>query len=488
MSRQPIHFTPQNIAQIFGSLDAEREPIERLKAIFIKNQIYDEVTADLPLRLILGHKGTGKSALIQMARYEESEKGNLQILIKPDDIQNLGCDDNFLNRIAQWKNALTKIIAEKVFEDLEIFEDNMLDEYSRKGAKILNLLANSLKKISETIDLEPTKRKCVEKYLKSHKIVVFIDDLDRGWESKTDDIKRISALLNAVRDLSIANQGLYFKIALRLDVFFLVRTSDESTDKILSDIVWLRWSNPEIFAMLVKRIKTFYHEPCNDALLLKTDQHNLYHELEPIIEKTFHGTTRGWTNAPIYRVIMSMVRKRPRDLIILCTEAAKKAAEAGSTIIKTEHWQAVFELYSQERLQDTINEYKSEFPAVEALLMAMKPNKAQRKSEHLFLYTTNELNSKLRNIILANPGKWYFANGRTVDPQSLTFFLYKINFITAVKVNEFGVKERHYFDENRYLSHPDVNFGNDWEVHPAFRFTLQPHNIKDVFADIESLV
>lgn len=103
MARTSINFTPQNIAQVFGSLDAEREPIERLKAMFIKNQTYNEVIADLPLRVILGHKGTGKSAIIQMARYEERERENLQILIKPDDIQNLGCDDNFLNRIAQWK-------------------------------------------------------------------------------------------------------------------------------------------------------------------------------------------------------------------------------------------------------------------------------------------------------------------------------------------------------------------------------------------------
>ena len=183
-----------------------------------------------------------------------------------------------------------------------------------------------------------------------------------------------------------------------------------------------------------------------------------------------------------------MVRKRPRDLIILCTEAAKKAAEAGSSIIKTEHLQSVLELYSQERLQDTVNEYKSELPGIETLLMAMKPNKSQRKEDRLFNYTTNELNSKLRNIISVNTGKLKFANGRTIDPQSLTFFLYKINFITAVKINEFGVKERHYFDENRYLSHPDVNFGNDWEVHPAFRFTLQPHNVWDIFNDIDSSI
>ena len=487
MTRTPIHFTPQTIAQVFGSLDAEREPIERLKAMFIKNQTYNEVTADLPLRVILGHKGTGKSAIIQMARYEEREKENLQILIKPDDIQNLGCDNDFLTRIAQWKNGLTKIIAEKVFEELEIFNDNSLDEFTRKGAKLLNLLASSLKKVSETIDLDPIKKRYIEKYLKNHKIVVFIDDLDRGWESRSDDIKRISALLNAVRDLSTDNQGLYFKIALRLDVFFLVRTSDESTDKILSDIVWLKWSNPEIFAMLIKRIKTFYNESCVDSHLLKTEQHYLYHELEPIIEKTFFGRGK-WANTPIYKVMMSMVRKRPRDLIILCTEAAKKAADAGSSIIKTEHLQAVLELYSQERLQDTVNEYKSELPAIETLLMAMKPNQEQRKSGKLFNYTTNELNSKLRNIISVNTGKLKFANGRAIDPQSLTFFLYKINFITAVKINKYGVKERHYFDENRYLSHPDVNFGNDWEVHPSFRFTLQPHNLWDTFNNIDPFI
>ena len=31
---------------------------------------------------------------------------------------------------------------------------------------------------------------------------MYIDDIDRGWESRKEDIQRISALFNAMRDLS----------------------------------------------------------------------------------------------------------------------------------------------------------------------------------------------------------------------------------------------------------------------------------------------
>ena len=66
------------------------------------------------------------------------------------------------------------------------------------------------------------------------RIFVFIDDLDRGWEGKKSDIRRISAMLNAVRDLSRENPDINFKISLRTDVYYLYRTNDESTDKVES--------------------------------------------------------------------------------------------------------------------------------------------------------------------------------------------------------------------------------------------------------------
>jgi hypothetical protein len=45
--------------------------------------------------------------------------------------------------------------------------------------------------------------------------------------------------------------------------------------------------------------------------------------------------------------------------------------------------------------------------------------------------------------------------------------------------------ERKYFEESRYLSSKFVDFGFDWEVHPAYRWALQPDNLSDVFTQMK---
>ena len=53
-------------------------------------------------------------------------------------------------------------------------------------------------------------------------------------------------------------------------------------------------------------------------------------------------------------------------------------------------------------------------------------------------------------------------------------------FMTARKEMPQGII-RKYFEENRYLSSQFADFGFDWEIHPAYRWALQPENISDIF-------
>lgn len=165
-----------------------------------------------------------------------------------------------------------------------------------------------------------------------------------------------------------------------------------------------------------------------------------------------------------------MIRKRPRDLVKLCALAASHAYSAKSHIITTEHLRASFDEYSQGRLQDTINEYRSELPNIQDLLLGMKPTTKEKESKKGFVYTTPELRAKLRTIM---QHKRFTLAGQPATENSLMNFLYKINFITARKTVGEEI-QRKYFEENRYLTNTSVDFGYDWEVHPAFRWALQP--------------
>lgn len=481
MTTKKLNFSEEQIQRLFGHEAAEDEAPERLREYYFKSSVYDKVVNDLSLRILVGHKGIGKSALFKIAMAEEEEAGNLTVLIKPDDIAEIGADvSDFLKLVREWKLGLTEIITQKVLSNFGSTNDSLRSSLAKFGGKIIDFLKDAIDK-TDTVNLKPAKLKLIHNFLKTSRIFIYIDDLDRGWQGRKEDIVRISALLNAVRDLSSGNHGIKFRISLRSDVYFLVRTSDESTDKIEGSVIWHSWSNHEIFALLVKRIESFFGKEVDENLLIRKAPFQLARYLTPVMEEKFSG--RGhWENAPIYKVLMSLIRKRPRDLVKLCTLAARQARDRGSRRISTVDFESSFEEYSQGRLQDTINEFRSELPEIERLLLGMKPNKKEKTAKEGWVYTTDALQKKLNNICLQ--GKFLLSNKNEADIKMLASFMYKVNFLTARKEKSNGIK-RKYFEESRYLQNQFAEFGFDWEIHPAYRWALQPDTIEDVFKTLQ---
>jgi hypothetical protein len=58
--------------------------------------------------------------------------------------------------------------------------------------------------------------------------------------------------------------------------------------------------------------------------------------------------------------------------------------------------------------------------------------------------------------------------------------------LTATKKNSDGHIVREYFDVNQYLS-ASMDFGFDWEVHPAYRWALQPRDVHSILNTIEPM-
>lgn len=477
MSGAKIVFDDVTIERLFGSEAADYENIERLREYYFKGKVYDRVTADLPLRIVVGHKGIGKSALIRYAMYEDFTQGVLPILIKPDDVVGVAKGNvDFLERIKDWKAGLTQVIGKKALENFGIGDGAALQTITQPSGRLLSMLHESVSALlgKAGVNLEPAKQIIANRFLERKKIRVYIDDLDRGWAARKDEINRISALLGAIMDLCTEHAGLQFRVALRSDVYFLYRTSDESTDKTEGSVVWFNWTNHEILILLVKRIETFFGRDPGDTLE-KLKQKELANYLFPVMEERFQGAGK-WDNAPIHRILMTLIRRRPRDLVKLCTLAARHAHQRGETKIFTQDFESIFEDYSQGRAQDTFNEYRSEHPQVQRLIEGMRPTAKEVKAGAGWIYTTDELLKKIGDI--CQQGAFLAANGTKASPRNLAQFLYKINFLIARKDHGTdGLVERKYFEENRYLSSEFRDFGYSWEVHPAFRRHLQPDSL-----------
>jgi hypothetical protein len=87
-----IDFSDEQTAELFGHEAAENEQPERLRQYYFKSDTFARVMADLPLRVLVGHKGIGKSALFQVAIYEDEDSGRLPIEIRPDDVTSIALD------------------------------------------------------------------------------------------------------------------------------------------------------------------------------------------------------------------------------------------------------------------------------------------------------------------------------------------------------------------------------------------------------------
>ncbi len=90
------------------------------------------------------------------------------------------------------------------------------------------------------------------------------------------------------------------------------------------------------------------------------------------------------------------------------------------------------------------------------------------------------------NHIIDHIGKVSFNNGDVVTVKNLPVFLYKINFFTARKDKDKQII-RYYFDESNYIFSEDIDFGFNVEVHPAYRWVLQPKSLEEVYDEIDLL-
>lgn len=481
-----IKFDAKTNERLFGAEDAENENPERFKEYFFFNQIYEDIVVDLPIRILVGHKGIGKSAILRRAYIDDEENSRLSVWIKPNDLVSYikNADKTEFNQLIEdWKLGLAAAITNKAVSRLTNNgnSNQNIQNIKKNIERVIDSIKAAVDKISPSI-MNEFNRGVAKKSQEDRSVNVYIDDIDRGWDASKSSIRNISALLNAIRDLSGSDSRIRFRIGLRTDVYYLVRTSDESTDKIGRHVIPLSWTNHEILSVIAKRVLTFFGEECDQEAILRMNQADISRDiLSKIMDSNFRGMGH-WSNRPIHNVLLSLTRRRPRDLIKLMHGAARNAYRSDNQIVSSENLRAAFEPYSHERLQDTINEFSSELPQIKRLLLGMRQTKKERKTSLSFLYTTDKLVSKMKEVM----GHSYFSytNRKSVTPKSLIQFLYKIDFITARKDTPSGI-DRKYFDQNWLLADEVVDFGYDWEIHPAYRWVLQPQDVESILNSIE---
>ena len=122
-----MEFTEENVRMLFGHEAAEDDDEDNLYNFYVKGTAYNALKSALPLFIIVGHKGTGKSALLKILETEERNCNNIPISIRPDDIFEQTETD--INRmIRMWQEGLSKIIFDKLIQNIFLINKEGKDQ------------------------------------------------------------------------------------------------------------------------------------------------------------------------------------------------------------------------------------------------------------------------------------------------------------------------------------------------------------------------
>lgn len=452
--------------------------------------------SDIKLQIITGEKGTGKSALLKMAYIETSNTDIVPIWIRLDDLSELYSDILDSNNLYQlktlWKRSISKLVIMNLASHMSFA---MGEDYKKAlqwaydtGYTTRDFISRSAKILKpmyeQYISLDTEADSCgehhaLQRMINNKKIRLFLDDFDLDWQGKASDVLKIKSLLLSLSDMTSDMNGLSVRIALRTDVYEMIR-NEEFSDKFESCLIKCKWNNQEIMKTLAKRICAYFDKPFDEINTTdpKTLQYNIVKYLNFIFVPCFDESTRVWANAPTHRVIYSLIRRKPRDMVKLCHSIAEEAYRKQLTVIDSSCFLAILETYSQERLKDLVNEYVNQLPKLQDLLIRMAPTQKefQNKAGKRYVYSTDELYVKIQNIQQNMNISIYQAKCEKLCPANfhqIAHFLYKIGFITGRKRNESGKIERAYYDELPFLLNANVgDRGYSWEIHPAYRGAL----------------
>lgn len=505
-----MQFDDETIRNLFGTDTAEDDDPQRLRAYFLKNKSYESIRSSLPLRILVGHKGIGKTALLRMSFLEDTDQNILSLWLKPDDFIGIDLKDkSFVEKIGEYKRVIGQLIYHQSLEKLGVEADSTAVKFTLANIG-KQVLTGVVRKIAESsgVDTGRITTSVRQAFNRDKSITIYIDDVDRGWTASTDDINAISALVNACRDMSNDEPNIRIRIGLRSDAYFLYRTSDESTDKVEGNVIHLKWNRHDILTVMALRVANYLKSNIDPRSLENLPQSEVAKELHPVVEDRYRVGKGAWLDKPIHIILLSLNRNRPRDLVKLLTLAAQNAFQNSRSLISSTDVAAVFENYSAGRIRDLVLEFRSELPEIEKLLLNMGPTTKEMKTaddtyhsakreglserelesikakSSVWIFSNDQLINKIRNIRQSH--NFSFKNGQNVNERTIAEFLYKIDFIIARDEHPDGRPRWTSFDQNQMLKSQFRDFGYKWEVHPAYRWALQPKSANQIIDTIYS--
>lgn len=463
----------------FGSDDAERDKkLDFLNKVFLQTSLYKRAMQGFS-ELIIGRKGTGKSAICLMLKDAFNKENNVSTLyITPKDfsasklkkLKTEALDENN-SYVLSWKYALLIKVALSI---LNTDADTIEKKQNHKDIKLIKRfllengeiqipfhykILNSIKNISRLSFKVPwlegqieAKSGSIQEELSSslnkfenlvnniltsipgYKIVIFLDRIDEVWNRTAESKLIIIGIIKAVHELNSEFKAIHIILFLRSDIYDILNFDDG--DKFRSLEERINWTPEDLKFMISTRGKI-------SLGLTESDPNKLW----DIIFSSRVGHQSS------FEYIKDRTMNRPRELIQFCNHALKIAQDAGHNFITAEDILSSEKQYSEWKLNDLKSEYSVQYPFLDGLFGVFQGFK-QKFLKDKFKSRYEEVKEKLER---------QHPDLESMTVNSILQTLYNISFLGT----EIDNQEIYVNDSNLILAQQNIIV-----IHPSFHIVL----------------
>lgn len=459
----------------WGDDSAEKDPY--LLHYFVQSPAFQRLRAKQK-NLVIGRKGSGKSAVRKKMEQTFNADGNTHVTnLSPkfNSIRNILNDKDISAGFGQEIFFQHTWIRQILLDCLCVVGHNAKGTYAKDSVEFARQISVQLKLTTKDLveniadiltrlkakagslgefglTLERELREVAEVEALEHhfkaitkggaKFVVLIDDLDLGWNNSEVANNLLLGLLSASNYLSGLSQNVFPLIFLREDVYEILITKTQHSDK-FRNVERIRWEKSDLMEILNERIN------------FNRNQNGLA-KLGNAINTVFPATV-GTNNTDNW--LYDRTLGRPRELIQL---ARYYTESVDSDVPNADSLKASEQGYSEWKLDDLCAEYSNQYPGLVDLFSYWKTN-FFRSKYHLKRSEIDEMLLRLLTDVTLN-NEWFNDIAEHTDVPKLLQILYEIGFIGDFVLGGDGGSKTVFSYQGRHEPRFD-----EIQIHSCFR-------------------
>ncbi|HUK70030.1 MAG TPA: hypothetical protein VLW50_14970 [Streptosporangiaceae bacterium] len=481
----------------FGAPAAERDIGRGLEKYFVESAAYERVRSGAKT-IVLGNRGSGKSAIFKVLASRERAAGSHVIELAPEDYsyELLGSTSAVAGSgswakhgayAAAWKYLIYVLIMKEVSAKggrgassaiYKYVRDNHADGQLGKLALLVSYLKrlegikvgvgplkaslkarelDKLYKLEEINHLLPH----LNQVLARQRVVVLVDELDRGWDSSESAKAFVSGLFQACVSVNEMNDNLRVYVSLRRELYDDIPALYEDAQKYRDLLETISWTEESLLKLIAKRIRHCAQENGHNHQAI--DQTG-----DSACWNAVFGTPPGHPANNSFRYMVGRTLHRPREIIQFCTETVEHARERGAGLplpYAAIGWTE--RAYSAERAKDIAAEYRYQYPGLLGVFDAFRG-----QAEILSRDDIELLCLELATGETPTRGTSSWLPDR--EPGDLIEIFWHIGFLTAQPAGGNRVKlgDRAPFLGMHQVQHLNLAAVQRFQVHPMFRTYL----------------